>query len=114
MTVDLRYAEKKAPNGYRDLEIFPFLEEGEKTRIIPCLALYGANASGKSNIVKAFSTFQTIVSEGLKLSSFQPNRLNHSFATTSFGITFSLGTNEYAYSIEYNQTAILKELLVEN
>ena len=56
MTLDLQYAEGKAPNGYRNSDTFPFLEDATGRRLVPCLAIFGANASGKTNIVKAMKT----------------------------------------------------------
>jgi len=41
MKVDFSYAEGKSPNNYR------------KFSKIPCMSIYGANASGKTNIIKA-------------------------------------------------------------
>ena len=62
VTLDMRYGEGKAPNGYLESERLPFLlEKGCKERIVPCLALFGSNANGKTNILKALVILQTAV-----------------------------------------------------
>ena len=90
-TLDLSFKEGKAPNGYRELEDLVFLGHNKKNRLVPCLAMYGANASGKTNIVKALSAFQNIVVIGLVnlfLSQVTPNKIIPSGEFTFFELTF--------------------------
>ena len=106
-TVPLTYMEKKAPNGYREKETIPFLEAG-KDRVVPLLMLFGANASGKTNLIAAFSLYFHILREGIK-GKFTPNKLNTKYHTTTLELTFLWKGAEYTHLIEYDQTHITKE-----
>jgi len=66
LKIDFSYDEGKAPNGYKKSSLIPFLEPTKKPedRLVPVMMFYGANASGKSNIVKALSTLKQIVHLG--------------------------------------------------
>jgi len=110
MTVDFRFAEGKAPNGYRELETFPFLEV-KTHRVVPCLAFYGANASGKTNIIKAFESFQEIVVTGLDTNSYNPNKLNRQHNTTVFELSFISQGKNLLYYLEFNKAEIIEETL---
>ena len=114
LKLDLRFAEKKAPNGYREMETLPFLQGKENQRFVPTIALYGANASGKSNIIQAFSAFKDILTKGLKPQSFNPNKLHAEFTSTSFALEFYLEEIAYVYYLEYDQRKILSEILTVN
>ena len=50
--LNLSYTDKKAPNGYKKSEQIYFLEptSNTKDRLAAIMCLYGANASGKSNL----------------------------------------------------------------
>ena len=52
LTVDLSYKEK-APIGYKKSSELYFFEYKNKSRVSPVYAMYGANGSGKSTIIKA-------------------------------------------------------------
>ena len=52
LNLDFKFDEGKAPNGYKELDTVVFLEPKRNNRYIPCLSIYGANASGKTNIIK--------------------------------------------------------------
>ncbi|MBR3631608.1 MAG: ATP-binding protein [Elusimicrobiaceae bacterium] len=106
-TVPLTYMEKKAPNGYKEKETIPFLEAG-RDRVVPLLMLFGANASGKTNLVAAFSCYLHILREGIK-GKFIPNKLNKKYNTTTFELNFIWKGAEYTHFIEYDQTHIIKE-----
>lgn len=106
-TVPLTYMEKKAPNGYREKETIPFLETG-KDRVVPLLMLFGANASGKTNLISAFSIYFHVLRGGIK-EKFFPNKLNKKYDTTTFELTFILQGNEYTHLIEYDQAHISRE-----
>lgn len=110
MVVDLSFGEGKAPNGYKNSEILYF-HEVKKQRLVPCLALYGANASGKTNILKAFSTMRRVIMKGVSDDVFDPNRLNNSSNFTKFHIFFITKAYKYSYEIEYNNEEIINENL---
>ncbi|MDT4763192.1 ATP-binding protein [Sphaerochaeta sp. PS] len=111
LKLDVSYAEKKAPNRYQDMEMLPFLQAKEKVRLVPVIALYGANASGKSNIIHAFSTFKQIIAKGLTAQSFNPNRLHSNYPSTSFELEFYLDETAYVYFLEYDKQQIQRERL---
>lgn len=113
ISMDMKYAEKKAPNGYSEMEILPFLEE-KKIRTVPCLALYGANASGKSNIIKAFYTLNRIVSQKYEPENFKPNKLHNQFKISTFTIKFLTNENIFIYKLSVNNTEITHEELFRN
>lgn len=57
LTIDFTYNEGKAPNGYKEMETLPFLELGKVKnkyiRMVPCMALYGANAKRQIKYYKS-------------------------------------------------------------
>ena len=63
LTVDFRYGEGSAPRHYLEHDSWAFLQAGndKKSRFVPVLAIYGANAAGKSNIVNAFLNFHQVL-----------------------------------------------------
>ena len=78
--MDFSFAEGKAPNGFKTFEVMPFLEAGDKQRLVPCAAFFGANAAGKTNLLKAFGALKALLREGGKLADlFEPNLLNPKF-----------------------------------
>ena len=46
--MDFTFGEGKAPNRYKEQEIMPFFDAPGKHRLVPCMAFFGANASGKT------------------------------------------------------------------
>jgi AAA15 family ATPase/GTPase len=115
LKLDFSYGEGKAPNGYLDQEIMPFIDAPQHRRLVPCMAFFGANASGKTNILKAFLTLKTLLFEGGKLSdSYDPNLLNSKFSNTTLAAEFFMGGERYQYQITYNARKIQKESLVIN
>jgi AAA15 family ATPase/GTPase len=125
LKIDLSFAEGKAPNGHTENENYHFFYPSEnandKRRHVACLAFYGANASGKSNILNAIGDFRRlIVSDENKFEIkkleklFHPNRLNKKFSTTVFEMTFFVKNCEYTYFIEYDATEIKEEVLRKN
>lgn len=113
VTVDFSYAEGKAPNNYEQLNTIPFLEIDKKNRFVPCMAFYGANASGKSNVIQAFSVLKQVLQFGIQ-KNYLPNKLNNKYNTTLFEIEFFKDKNKYKFTIEYNKNSILKEILSKN
>jgi hypothetical protein len=113
--LDFSFGEGKAPNGYKSLEVMPLLEAGDGRRLVPCMAFFGANAAGKSNILKAFGCLKLLVINGNALAEvFEPNLLNPKFAETTFEPTFVIDGDSFTYRITYSQTAICEEVLLKN
>ena len=115
LKLDFSYGEGKAPNGHERLEIMPFIEAGTKDRVVPFMAFFGANASGKTNLLKAFGVMRTLVCDGGKLADlFEPNLLNAKFRDTTFAPEFIVGGDHFAYRITHSANAILEESLLKN
>lgn len=115
LKLNFSYGEGKAPNGYLDQEIMPFIEVAKNVRLVPCMAFFGANASGKTNLIKAITALDQLVLKGLKLSDhFEPNLLNTKFTDTILEIEFYLGDARFNYRIAFSATAITEEALHKN
>ena len=112
LTVNLAYSEGKAPNGWVEGEVLPFVgdEFGASARTVPVLAIYGANASGKTNIIRAIHSFRRLVLHGLERT-FHPNLLNRKYKTTSFSLEFIAAGKVYDYSLEFSEVEVVKEEL---
>ena len=106
-------AYKEHPSNLIDID--------KKEKFLRVAAIYGANASGKSNFVWALKLFRRIVSQSLnnvddetesvlkKYSrpfSFEENKGN-----SEFEIVLILGDEEYQYGFEYNSEKIVTEWL---
>jgi hypothetical protein len=115
LKVNFSYGEGKAPNGYQNQEIMPFVEAAKNVRLVPCLAFFGANASGKTNLLKAFVTLDQLILKGGKLADiFEPNLLNPKFTETIFETEFYLDDDRFVYRIVFSATAISEEALLRN
>ena len=91
-----------------------------KLRILPTVAIYGGNASGKSNFFKALRFAQWMVTKGasvgksISLNPFRPDGLQK---PSCFGFVFSIRDNDnrdqiYDYSFALSKTKVLTEKLV--
>ena len=89
----------------------------KNTKILKTAALYGANSSGKSNIIKAFLSMVYHIVESVKLNdddelNFEPFRLTTvKNKPTFFEVVFILNNNTYIYGFEFNESLILSEWL---
>ena len=114
LTIDFTYNEGQAPNGYKEMETLPFLELGKVKnkyiRMVPCMALYGANAAGKSNIIKALYAMKKVIDEGI-VNAYKPNKLNKKYDYTVFIVEICIDKKIYKYKLKYNNYAILEEIL---
>jgi len=122
LTLDFSYGEGKAPNGYKTMDTHPFLKAPNGERLVPCMAFFGANASGKSTIMYAFIRLQRILEKGLRDKEsimYTPNALHPELTSTIFEITYFIRLDKNnekkeqksVYRIEYNQTGIINESL---
>src|ERR1035437_2598201 len=115
LKLDFAYGELKAPNGFKQMEVLPFLEAGINHRLVPCMAFFGANASGKTNLLKAFGTLKQMLRAGGPLPQFyEPNLLNPKYAQTTFAAEFIMDGELLEYRIAYNATEILDGSLLKN
>lgn len=109
--VDFSFAEGKAPNGYRQSAEHIFLQEPQrKERLVSCLALYGANASGKTNILLAINIFAQILFSGIENKYF-PNKFHPDLTGTTLELVFLKNRHRYRYCLEYDASSIRKEEL---
>lgn len=112
LKADLSYAEGKAPNSYHASPNHIFFQK-KTCRIIPCLAILGANASGKTNFVKALHNLQQLLKKNIE-SSYDPNLIHNSSRPTTYNICFYVGEDYYTYNISFNAQQIVAESLAVN
>jgi AAA15 family ATPase/GTPase len=82
--------------------------------------IYGANSSGKSNLIRAMSTMRRLVLESFEQSSSEPLNitpflLNTSYANepSHFEIIFQINKVRYRYGFEVTNTVVIAEWLYE-
>lgn len=89
-------------------------------RLLPVAVMYGANSSGKSNVLLALKTMRDVLLESVRLNPsdelhYRPFELNRTSPTlpTAFEIQFLIGEVRYRYGYEYDRTRIRREWLYE-
>jgi putative abortive infection protein len=94
--------------------------EKDGFRLLPVAVFYGANSSGKTNVIKAFGKFRNIVINNVKLNpdealKQEPFMLDESSTKkpTVFEIQTLLDGVAYRYGFEYTRNAIESEWLYE-
>ena len=116
-TLDFSFAEGKAPNGFASMRRVPFLQEPDASfRGVPVLALFGANAAGKSNMLHAVDAFRrmAIGAEPQNYPFYQPNKLHGPLRQTEMELLFHVGAREYRYLLVADGLRILREELNAN
>lgn len=109
LRLDLGFCESRAPAGHRDGPLHIFFQQG-KRRVAPCCVIFGANASGKSNFVRALWQLQYLTArdcDGL----YQPDVLRKNAGATGFALEFMIGGSHYVYEIAYTCEGIVREKL---
>ncbi|ANH60760.1 MULTISPECIES: AAA family ATPase [Dokdonia] len=100
-----------------DLEDYYVINTDNNLRLLKVALIYGANASGKTTILKALNYFRELVLEPEEKKTdildfnpfhFDNNSLNDS---TIFSIEFIQNNIRYSYEVEYCKKAILSEEL---
>jgi AAA15 family ATPase/GTPase len=119
LTLDLSFAEGKAPNCHKKSEMLSFLSPNSKRldRVVSIMNIYGANASGKSNIMQSLFCFKKILlhgMDGLPQDIFSVNKLKDLGDVTSIQLEFFIKKKKYRYSLSYNELSIVGEELVWN
>lgn len=107
-----------AINAYKEHE-YNLIESSTKERFLKVAAIYGANASGKSNLCIAMNFFQRIIAESFnnvdadKLTAIEeyyfPFLFEQEEQNSEFEIILILGDFEYKYGFEYNPECIVSE-----
>lgn len=89
-------------------------------RLLPAAVMYGANSSGKSNVLMAMLAMKDLVLSSVRLNpddqlTFDPFRLDETSASqpTSYEIQFLIGDTKYRYGIEHDQKRVIAEWLYE-
>jgi len=114
VVLDFRAANIKSANA-KALSSNVF--EADKTNLLKTLVIYGANASGKSNIIKAIRFCNAMVFESHNhnentVYAFKPFKFGGSANKPSvYFIRFMLNDIEYEYTFSLNRNAILTESL---
>ncbi len=96
-----------------------FTSDNGRVNVCPLMALFGANASGKSNILKAFLALRGIILNGFVENFYIPFKFSSKTenAPTKFELTFSTDDENnpciYTYSIAYTNHRIVREYLKE-
>jgi AAA15 family ATPase/GTPase len=87
-------------------------------KLLRSLVIYGANSSGKSNVIEAFNRMKNCILESVRLN--DTDKLDYSpFLLSSesinqptfFEIIFFYGTQRFRYGFEYNFTEVVNEWL---
>lgn len=109
-----------AINAYKEHQ-YNLIDIGLKEKFLRVAAIYGANASGKSNLYLAMSFFQRIILESLNNVDengfsaieryYHPFCFDGEFGNSEFQIVEILGEYEYKYGFEYNAECIVSEWL---
>ncbi len=109
-----------AINAYKEHQS-NLIDCGNKENYLKVAAIYGANASGKSNIYIAMKYFQGIITESLNnvedgeetaiQKFYEPFSFEKEKENTEFQIIQILGEYEYKYGFEYNSECIVTEWL---
>jgi uncharacterized protein len=102
---------------YKELDKMNVFKHSAKLSILKSKAIYGANASGKSNLIKALNTFISIVNNSVKdegsLELIWPFRLSTEteFKPTFFQLSFIIEKVYYRYGFEATRKEIFSEWL---
>lgn len=110
----------RAVNSYKEHQdnLIP-VKNGES--LLKVVSIYGANASGKSNLFFAMKYFQSIIIESLNnvaknedyaiKEHYYPFGLDNSLENSEFELVFIFDEFEYTYGFEYNEKYIVEEWL---
>lgn len=95
------------------------IDVGGKKRLVPAAAIYGANSSGKSNVLMAMRTMQEMIT-GASAQLLKDKTLPYDpfsfaagaqFAPTEFEVIFYYGGIKYAYGFSYDAKQVHTEML---
>lgn len=103
---------------YKDVDSKNLINVSEKLSLLKSKAIYGANASGKSNLIRGLVTFIAIVNKSVKDDRILEERIeNFKLSTetenvpTFFQLTFILNEVLYRYGFEATSKEIVSEWL---
>lgn len=91
-----------------------------KNKLLKSVVLYGANSSGKSNLIKAMSIMKLIVMTSVEKSSISKNKVIPFLLNTEtenqpsfFEVVFLIGKTRYRYGFELDSAIVYGEWLFE-
>lgn len=79
--------------------------------VLKSAVIYGANASGKSNLIHAINCIKEIMRTGVPTDKYAPFFLND--MDTKFSLDFSIANEVFTYSIHFNAQRISYEALLD-
>lgn len=104
---------------YKEVDITNTIKISDKLTLLKSKAIYGANASGKSNLIKAFQTFIIVIQDSVKDSKVLRNRIEPFKLSTEtenlpsfFQLIFVLNNVQYRYGFEVTRDEIVSEWLM--
>ncbi|MFB2638710.1 ATP/GTP-binding protein [Shewanella bicestrii] len=114
-TLDMRADSYKEMH---DSNLFEWENEFDSEKLLNTVAIYGANASGKSNFISSLESMQTIVSESAKWQvgeslPYRPYKLSkqQTNSPTELEVEFIVENVKYLYGFSYNKERIISEWL---
>ena len=115
LSVDMNFSQQ-APKNYQKEDNLYFTDI-KNNRIIPFLAIYGANASGKTNIISALNDLKLFIISDFNARErplpYTPYLLSESTrnAVTEFSITLEKNSNIYRYQLAFTNNSVVDERL---
>ncbi len=102
----------------KDIAAFTMLRNGDK--LLPVAAIYGANSSGKTNVIRALQLMDRMIMQSIRLNDgeelpYDPYLFNIKSrkSPTLFEMTFIVDGHKYRYGFEYTRDKIIGEWLYE-
>ena len=117
VVVDFSFGEGKAPNDWEKMERVPFVEDAG-VRCTPISAIFGPNAAGKSNIIRALVTIMRFMSgqnnapHGRFI--YDPNRLLKYGEDIELKLDYTVKGKVCSYAVCYNGKGLKCETFVCN
>jgi len=103
---------------YKEVDEQNLVKVSDKLSLLKTKAIYGANASGKSNIIKAMASFIEIVNNSVKNDKILEKQIVYFRLSTEtedkptyFQLSFQLNNTLYRYGFEANKKEITSEWL---
>ncbi len=104
---------------YKEVDVTNTIKVSDKLTLLKSKAIYGANASGKSNLIKAFQTFIIVIQDSVKDSKVLRNKIDPFKLSTEtenlpsfFQLIFVLNNVQYRYGFEVTRDEIVSEWLM--
>ena len=101
-------------------ELKEFVRKDCGESILPVTAIYGANSSGKSNLLTAMLAMRSVLLSSIKTNPTEPLdtdifKLDEAYSqkTTHFEVVCTIESKIYRYGFEYNEKKITKEWLYD-